>query len=408
MRRSDETPLDPDVAAGLEAIDAALEGKMVDPRSAGLAELAVLLRNDRPAIDRDFARRLDQAASRRFVPLAERGSARPGTAERTRRRRLWLWTPAAGLAVSLAVAVAIVAGGGAGSGGRAFSVARPKAPVFGAGHSRLPLSRSVLQSASGTAVWDAPGFPVPAPAFAGAATALRPPSAGRQVVQGGQLSLSTGPRLVDQVAQEVFDVVGQEHGYVNSSTVTASGGPGGYGQFQLSIPSSALSQTMALLSSLPHARVVSRTDTTQDVTGSYQADQRRLADARTLRASLLKQLAGATTPGQIDSITARIHDAESAITAGEATLRSLQHQISYSQVTVALNAGASVAPASRGSGQFTLGQAAHVAGRVLTVAAGVVLIGLAALVPVGLLAGLAWWAGIRVRRRRRLQALDLV
>jgi uncharacterized membrane protein YqiK len=40
------------------------------------------------------------------------------------------------------------------------------------------------------------------------------------------------------------------------------------------------------------------------------------------------------------------------------------------------------------------------------VAAGVALIVLAVIVPVGLLAGLAWWVGSAVRRHRREQALD--
>jgi hypothetical protein len=44
---------------------------------------------------------------------------------------------------------------------------------------------------------------------------------------------------------------------------------------------------------------------------------------------------------------------------------------------------------------------------VLTVGAGVALIVLAVLVPVGLVAALAWWIGALVRRRRREQALDM-
>jgi hypothetical protein len=230
---------------------------------------------------------------------------------------------------------------------------------------------------------------------------------GRKLIQSAQLSLSTAPQRVDQVAQEVFNAVGQAHGIVKQSTVTATGGPGGYAQFQLSIPSSALPQTMASLSTLPHARVVSRTDNTQDVNDSYRADQRRLADARALRTSLLKQLATAVTQAQIDSLTTRIHDAESAISSDESTLRSLQHQIAYSQVALTINARAVPVPVT-GSGGFTLRRAAHDAGRVLTVAAGVVLIGLAALLPAGLLIALLWWIGSRMRHRRRLQALDLV
>jgi hypothetical protein len=61
---------------------------------------------------------------------------------------------------------------------------------------------------------------------------------------------------------------------------------------------------------------------------------------------------------------------------------------------------------SHGSGGFGVGQAAHDAGRVLTVAAGVALIALAALTPIALVVALFWWTGTAVRRRRREQALD--
>jgi hypothetical protein len=44
---------------------------------------------------------------------------------------------------------------------------------------------------------------------------------------------------------------------------------------------------------------------------------------------------------------------------------------------------------------------------VLVVAAGVLLIVLAVLLPIGVLAGLAWWVGGMVTHRRRERALDL-
>jgi hypothetical protein len=194
---------------------------------------------------------------------------------------------------------------------------------------------------------------------------------------------------------------------VQSSTVTATGGPGGYAQFQLSIPSASLPQTMASLSTLRYARVSSRTDTTQDVNDQYRADVRALKEARALRTSLLKQLANATTQSQIQSLTAQIHDADASISSDEATLRSLNHQIDYSEVAVTINGGQVPVPTTSGSGGFTLHRAAHDAGRVLTVAAGVALIGLAALVPVALVGALGWWVATRVRRRRREHALDL-
>jgi hypothetical protein len=167
---------------------------------------------------------------------------------------------------------------------------------------------------------------------------------------------------------------------------------------------------MAALSSLRYAHVASRTDSTRDVTDQYQSAVRSLADARALRTSLLKQLANATTAAQIQSLTARIHDAEASISSDEATLRGLNRQVDLSQVTLTINGGGVPVPvpSQTGSGGFTLGRAAHDAGRVLTVAAGVALVAAAALVPLALAAALAWWVVAAVRRRRREQALDLV
>jgi hypothetical protein len=167
---------------------------------------------------------------------------------------------------------------------------------------------------------------------------------------------------------------------------------------------------MTRLSTLPGARVASRTDATQDVTNQYAVDGRRLADARALRTSLLRQLASATTTTQIDSLKAQIHDAEASIASDEATLRGLQHRIGYSSLNVQINTAPAPMPVTRSgssSGGFTLGRAVHDAGRVLTVAAGVALIALAALVPVGLLAAVIAWVSLWVRRRRREHALDV-
>lgn len=410
MRLRDETPLDPEVVATLDAIDAVLAGEPVDPDRADVAELALLLAGERPRPDAAFTTLLDEGVRRRFeAPQPPRPP-----------RRRWLWGPAAGLAVAVGVAVAVVVSAGP-SGSSSHSALPVTASSSGAAtasvpapSAKLPASAAGRIAPSGTAI--ASGRPVPAesPSTSSAATALRPaalqpPTTGRKVVQGAQLALTTSSSHVDTVAQEVFDVVGQERGIVNSSTVTATGGPGGYAQFQLSIPSASLPQTMAALSTLQYARVASRTDTSQDVTNQYNAAVTRLADARALRTSLLKQLADASTQAQIDSLTAQIHDAEASISSDLAALRALNNQINYSQVTLTINGGPLPVPAQgSGGGGFSLHQAAHDAGRVLTVAAGAALIALAALLPVSLLVALGWWVVGVLRRRRREQALDAI
>lgn len=390
MPRADETPLDPQAVDALLAVDAVLAGEPVDPSHAEFAELALLLADERPTIDAGFAAALDQRVQRRFTAPAG------VTAPRTRRRRWWLWSPAVGLAAVLVAAIVVVT-----SGGRSQPAPHFAAAAGSQAQRPMPSAKRPPNPASADA------FSGSVNALATATVPVQPPARGRKIIQAAQLSLRTAPSRIEQVAQEVFAVVGQVQGIVSSSTVTASGGPGGYAQFQLKIPSGSLSQAMASLSSLRYAKVASRTDTTQDVNDQYQADVRALADARALRTSLLKQLASATTQAQINSLTARIHDAEASISSDQATLRRLQRQVNFSQVSLTVNGGPLPVAVSSRSGGFGLGRAAHDAERVLIVAAGIALIVAAALVPLGLLAALGWWIGAAVRRRRREQALDL-
>jgi hypothetical protein len=264
-------------------------------------------------------------------------------------------------------------------------------------------SPAAASSASATATTAAPGA---------AGNALSPPpgpvsSGNRQIVQGAQLQLTAAPNRIDDVAQHVFQVVANVNGIVENSNVTATGNSDGNAQFQLSVPSSNLSQALTALSELPGAKVASRSDSTSDITGQVGGAGERLAEARALRQSLLKQLADATTTDQVDSIKAQLNGANASIASNLATLRKLQHQVAYSLISVNIQAG--VAPvAVKHNDSFTIGHAAHDAGRVLVVVAGGALIALAVLVPVGLVVALLAWVGLAIRRHRREQALDLM
>jgi Domain of unknown function (DUF4349) len=415
MRRIDENPIDPEITAELDAIDATLAGEPVDPAHADLAELALLLAAERPAPGPDFAQALDQRVQRRFA------HSDPGQARPRRVRASWLG-PLAGLsAAAVAAVVAVVLVGSSGGGGSSgVSTPASAGSASAASSASVPSARTSTSAASSATAAAASsgaarqsktpsGAPAVEPFSAAAAqgsAALTPSPLpnGRKTIQSAQLALSATPAHIDAVAQQLFVVVGHENGYVNNSAVTA--GSGAYAQFQLSVPSLALQDTMTALSQLHYATVASRTDATQDVNGQYLSDQRKLADDRALRTSLLKQLANAVTQQQIDSLNARIRDAEASIRSDESTLRGLNHKIDFSQISVTINGAPAPLSHHRSSG-FTLGRAAHDAGRVLTVAAGVSLIVLAALVPLALIGALAWWISVSVRRRRREHALDL-
>jgi hypothetical protein len=393
MRRLDDIPIDPEVAASLDAIDAALAGEPVDPGQAELAELALLLAADRPRLTDARARALDERIAAGF--------------NRRRRRRAW---PVASLSLAAATAVVAVIAVALVSSRPGASVSSTSTPTPAPPHAA---GGATAASAGPRALSvPAPAAKAPSPSAAGslssaAATGspgLRAPGNGRKAVQSAQLQLAVAPTRIDQVAQEVFDVVGSVHGYVNNSSVTQTGGSDGYANLELTVPASALAQTMTELTRLPDARVSSRTDGIQDVTDQYGAAQRRLADAQALRTALLKQLANAQTTQEIKSLNAQLRDADGAIASAQGALNALNHQINTVQIGVTIGAAPPV-PVARSSG-FTIGRAARDARRVLVVAAGVALIVLAALVPLGLLAGLAWWVGAAIRRRRREQALD--
>ena len=412
MTQLDHDSIDPEVAATLDAIDATLAGEPVDARYADIAEIALLLAADRPEVPPALAHSLDQKVERRFASL---GLADKRPKPRRRWSGFWGVAGALGAGVAAIVAVALVAGGGGGassassssasegattaasSAGSAASAPAVRSPQHSSPAPSGSVSNSVSSSATSStaATSSAPGQP------------LTPPTTGRKVVQGAQLNLTAAPTRIDDVAQEIYNIIGQANGVVENSSVT-QGGPGGYANFQLSVPSGSLGQTMSQLSSLTYAQVASRTDSSQDITDQYGAATRALADARALRTSLLKQLAAATTTEEIDSLKAQINDAEASISSDQATVNRLNHRVNYSEVYVTVQARTAPAPVSQGGGGFTVGKAAHDAGRVLTVAAGVALIALAAITPVALVVALLWWVGAMLKRRRREQALDSV
>ncbi|MDQ6728940.1 MAG: DUF4349 domain-containing protein, partial [Actinomycetota bacterium] len=322
-------------------------------------------------------------------------------AQRSGWRRLrpgrWLYGPGLAGAVGVAVALAIIAVPG--SGGGSSSGTSSKAAVL------LPQASSSSTSASA---------PSHAPAFGAASAPIGSLQAGgtnnRQVVQGAQLSVSTRPSRVDDVARQVFAVISVQNGVVESSNVTATSGPGGGAEFSLTVPNQNLGPAMAALSRLRGAQVISRNDVSRDVTGQAGGEGRQLADARALRTALLRKLALATATASIDSLHLQIRDADASIASDLATLRGIQRQVANSHIELTIS---SVTPPGRppspsSGGGFTLSRAVHDAKRVLVVAAGVGLIALAVLVPVGLLVALGLWLAHTVRGRRRERVLDTV
>src|SRR5262249_4592407 len=155
-------------------------------------------------------------------------------------------------AASSAVSSAAPSASGAAGSSSQRSLAAPN------GEQKSAASAPAATSASGSA-------------GSSAAPSLQPPTTGRKFVQSAQLQLTAPANRVDDVAQEVYNVIGQLNGIVVRSTVTQTGGSDGSANFQLSVPSASLGQAMSQLSSLHYASVLSRTDASQDITDQYGA-----------------------------------------------------------------------------------------------------------------------------------------
>jgi hypothetical protein len=412
----------------LAALDDALAGRPVDPDMADLGELALLLRDDRPVTDDAFARALDLKAERGF----------PRERAKTRRfgiRLPRIPMPALGLAASLVLVVGVTGvvlsqqddtspqasleasgtvdspgrdGSSSGGGSAPAPGGRERSSSADDGGAGTPASKQATpgsDEAVGTGSEPAPGTssptvigPLPpAPSNPNADRRQR-----REVERSAELALAAPRGEIDTAAAGILRVTGQVGGYVVSSTVSSNTG----GQFELRVPEPRLADALTRLSRVADVR--RRTQSAQDITGEVVSVRERLTDARTERSSLLRQLAKADTTNETASIRARLRLVSGQIAAAKRDLRRVQTRASYSSIAVSLTAERRGAGSGDDDGAWTPVDALRDAVRILEVAAGVLLIALAIIVPLGLLAVPAWLATRHAGQRRRERALDAV
>jgi hypothetical protein len=366
----------------LEAIDATLAGAPVIAEYAPLAEFVRELRATRPAGDEAFLARLDERAAQGFArPITQtaasgrraRGRVRLRALGNAASRRGLTPRPALGLVLAALLAVA---------------VAVPLA-LSGGGHGRVvsPRSAAGVRTASGA---------VAAPPAASASAAPA-----RQVERTASLDVGVAPDAVESSAHQVFTIVSSFNGYVRQSNVS-SGGPGqGAASFDIRVPSANLANAIAALSGLGHVR--SENNTTNDVTDQFNSLQSSLATLRAERASLLKQLARASEGQEEARLKARLRYVDAQISQQQGALGALSNRIHYTALAFSLTAEA--AAASKHS-ELTPGAAARNAGKILEAALAVLVLAVAAVLPLGFVALAAWVVIASARKRLCEQALD--
>ena len=403
--------LTPEVERELAALDDALAGRRVPPDLTELGELALALREERPRPAAAFGAELDEKV--------ERGFRDPGPRSRASGRRWWsalLSGPALGTATAVLLVVVLVVAGPSGDdedGGAGGAGVEMAAPDGGGGVEESGGSAASGQSSAGDSEDTAASSAAePDPRSGGVPPAPGPtaPRADgrerRSVERSAALTLAARPRDIDAVSARVQEVTRQQGGFVVSASVSSSTDGGG-GQFELRVPTRNLDSAVAALSRLGSVR--ERSQRAEDITAERVSARSRLKDARTERQSLLRQLGEATTPAETESIRRRLDIVSREIELARKGVRRVNNRAAFSTVTVTLIADRSAgAPGSGADDQWTPGDAAKDALRVLEVAAGVALIVLAVALPLALLGALAALAARWSRRRRREHALDAV
>jgi hypothetical protein len=352
------------------------------------------LREIRPTPRPEFTAELDERAAAGF-PRRSSASASPfaALADRWRaltpRRRL---IPSLGAAFAvLAVATIVIAVAGSGGSSSSRLSMTTSAPATEATETGGAENQSTFE-AEGPALEAAPS------AGAGAEKAPAVGGGHRDIERSTYITLGTKPGEVSSAAAKIFEAVHAVDGVVLHSKVQSgsAGATGAY--FDLLIPSRKLDDALSSFSQI--AEVRERHDATNDITAPTVGAAEELRDSNAAIEGLLKELGDAETGAERESVEARLREERGRHAAIRARLDNLDRRASMSEVTVRIvtDHGAGVTPAGKG-GSWGIGDALHDAGHILTIAAGVALIGLAILGPIALIV-LALWLANRFRLRR--------
>ena len=394
--------LTPEQERELEALDRALLGEPVELELRELEALVNDIRATAPEMSPAFAARLDDEVSEGFPAPRER----PARVRRV--RRPWILLPALGSLAAVLVALVVVLGSDGNDSLSTFAENDTPAPRERTAESAGAGAGAAADQAAAPATAGAPApaasparrsAPVPPPPAAALDTSRAP----RKIERSASLALETPAGDFDRTVADVQARVASFGGIVANAQIGESDAAGGEATFDLRIPTDRLDRALAALAKL--GDVTERTQSMTDITSSFSSAQERLSDARAERRGLLRALGRATSQAQIDSLKAQLRSVGSRIAAIKGELSSLRRRADLATVTLSVR-GTGERGVTGGGGQWTPGDAAGDAVRVLEVVAGVALIALAVLVPAALL-GAAIALGVRLgRRRRREAALD--
>lgn len=311
--------------------------------------------------------------------------------QKTGRRRAggtggWM-VPAGALATLLLVVVVVAVNRGDGTGGGgATSLSEPALTATTAPDAREGQAGNALKLDE-QATLERAGVP----------GEIAPGTENRKLDRDAQLSLAARPEDVRDVTDEVISITRSLGGIVASSQVSETP-EGATATLELTIPSRNLDTALDRMTDL--ADVDSLNETATDITKPVVSAKDELRDAEARRRALLQALGNATTEVEADALEAKIADARREIARAEAAYERLTARARLSELSV------TVASDMAASGHRDLGDWLDDAIDVLRTVAGVLLVALAVVVPIGLIVALVAWIAAGIRRRRRERALD--
>jgi hypothetical protein len=286
------------------------------------------------------------------------------------------------------------ADGGAGGGSTQYSSPTPSvSPTTSRGSSSAGSPAIEFKSSSGAALSFDTSLPGP---YASQARH-------RDIDRSAQMVLATEPADVRADAAKVFDSVHAAAGIVLRSSIRDGEAGDAGAEFDLLIPSAKLGDALAAFSSI--AEVRSRHEFTQDITAPTVSTGERLQDSQAKIESLLGQLAASNTDAERAAVEAQLRAERRHAAALRSRLSTLRRRANFSRVSLRIETGAP-STTTKSEGGWGVSDGLDDAGRILAVAAGVTVIGLAILGPLALIALLAWLAHRTLARRSRERALD--
>lgn len=375
-------------------------------------DLTAELRALRPVPSREFTEALDSrieagfprsgresSSARALGPLRVLDRIRGAVRAAPRRRLIVTAGAAATAAVVVATALVVTSEGGPGSTRTALDTSSRYGSRGDERQTQFSAPASAGRASAGNA--KSAGNAELAPT---ATTAPEGPyashAAHRNVERSAAMVLAASPSDVRGDAAKVFESVHAYHGIVLRSSIRDGRAGQAGASFDLLIPSARLGDAMTAFSDI--AEVRSRHESTLDITAQTIGVGERLQDARARVESLLSEVATAESEAEREAAEAKLRLARRRVAALRAHLANLRRHTHLSSVSLRIETGSHL---SSGSG-WGLGDALRDAVHILTVVAGVTLIGLAILLPPILIALLAWFAYRGWVRSRRERALD--